>query len=228
MATKQRSSLLLRQRRSHHLPFNRFSLFHSAEVISTMALRLLYYSCFLCLILNTKCDFTMVHASYSEADDLINELDRPSKYTIPFVLLFLLFCSCHCRTPTPAPTNWNVYVLRVFWGWVLVWAWARTRAHECSFNEFIRSRLVRVHWTLNPFIIIISSFHCTQPRSETVLVLFQAQKKTMENEKSRKKAKWNENPLCRRGQLNQQKKKKKKVHLLGYSEQRQRREFQFL
>lgn len=40
----------------------------------------LYYSCFLCLTISNNRDLTMVHAAYSEADDLINELDRPSKY----------------------------------------------------------------------------------------------------------------------------------------------------
>lgn len=88
MATKQGSSLQRHSRHHHRLPFNRSTLFHSAEVIPTVALRLLYYSCFLCLILNTKCDFAMVQASYSETDDLINELDRPSKYqtlVLPFV-----------------------------------------------------------------------------------------------------------------------------------------------
>lgn len=60
------------------------SLFRSAKTISTVVLQLFYYSCFICLIINTKCDLTMVHASYSDADDLINELDRPSEYFTMF------------------------------------------------------------------------------------------------------------------------------------------------
>lgn len=44
----------------------------------------------------------MVHASYSEADDLINELDRPSKYQtlIAFCLLFLIY-----SLPPPSPLS---------------------------------------------------------------------------------------------------------------------------
>lgn len=66
------------------------SLFRSAKTISTVVLQLFYYSCFICLIINTKCDLTMVHASYSDADDLINELDRPSEYFTMFFFPFIL------------------------------------------------------------------------------------------------------------------------------------------
>lgn len=85
MAIVKRQSMLGLRHRHHqqqqqqHHPFTGSTLLCSTDVISNAVLRWLYYLCFLCLILNTKCDFTMVHASYSDADDLINELDRPSK-----------------------------------------------------------------------------------------------------------------------------------------------------
>ena len=68
-----------RYQQQNHKPMN--LLFSSGELITNVLLWWLYYLCFFCLIINTKCDLTMVHGSYSETDDLINELDRPSKYT---------------------------------------------------------------------------------------------------------------------------------------------------
>lgn len=50
------------------------------EKVSNLIIRWLFYSCILNLLLNTICDLTVVRASYSEADDILTELDRPSKY----------------------------------------------------------------------------------------------------------------------------------------------------
>lgn len=52
------------------------------ETVSNLSVRWLFYTCVSSLLLNTNCDLTVVRASYSEADDLLNELDRPSKYKI--------------------------------------------------------------------------------------------------------------------------------------------------
>lgn len=50
------------------------------ETMSNLIIRLLLYACILSILLNINCDRIAVQASYSEADDLLNELDRPSKY----------------------------------------------------------------------------------------------------------------------------------------------------
>lgn len=151
MATKQGSSLQRHSRRHHGSPFNRRTLFHSAEVIPTVALRLLYYSCFLCLILNTKCDFAMVQASYSDADDLINELDRPSKYQtlgLPFVPLLGYHFS-------PDPLKWVCFVC----------ARAHAAAHSMNYTIKISANATNA----NPF-VIISTLHRTHDRDSFFFV----------------------------------------------------------
>lgn len=55
------------------------------ESVSNLIVRWLFYSCILSLLLNTNCDLTVVRASYAEADDFLNELDRPSKYNYYFI-----------------------------------------------------------------------------------------------------------------------------------------------
>lgn len=180
MATKQGSSLQRHSRRHHRLPFNRSTLFHSAEVIPTVALRLLYYSCFLCLILNTNCDFAMVQASYSEADDLINELDRPSKYQ---TLVFASYCSTpFLASPLASPpTNWNGYMFCV-----------RGKCTRLLIQWIIRSRLARMQRMQIPF-VIISTLHCGQFLFFFVFFLycFWCIQKTSTEEKP----KWKENAL---------------------------------
>lgn len=59
-------------------PLNSFQSFNLIKTMTNLIRWWLCYTCFLCLIINNKCDQNMVHASYSEAD-LTNELDRPSK-----------------------------------------------------------------------------------------------------------------------------------------------------
>lgn len=58
------------------------------ETVSNFIVRWLFYSCILSLLLNTNCDLTVVRASYSEADELLNELDRPSKYNRISIVYF--------------------------------------------------------------------------------------------------------------------------------------------
>lgn len=55
--------------------------------------------CYLCLILNIKCDQTTVHGTYSEADELINELDRPSKYfPLQLFYAYIILIDYHLET----------------------------------------------------------------------------------------------------------------------------------
>lgn len=56
-----------------------FDAFGSIDAMASAALYWLYYTCFLCLIINPNSDATMAQGSYHEPDDLFNELDRPSK-----------------------------------------------------------------------------------------------------------------------------------------------------
>ncbi|XP_031624769.1 neural cell adhesion molecule 2 isoform X1 [Contarinia nasturtii] len=51
------------------------------KTVSNSIIQWFIYSCILSLLLNTNCDLTKVHAAYSEADDLLNELDRPIPIT---------------------------------------------------------------------------------------------------------------------------------------------------
>lgn len=75
--------------RLHHSPFS--LLAGSVSAISNTVFWWLLYSCFLCLIINTDCDLTMVQASYPEVDDLFNELDRPSKSTTHLLLFTIRY-----------------------------------------------------------------------------------------------------------------------------------------
>lgn len=51
------------------------------ETMSNFIIRWLFYSFVLSILLNTNCDRSAVQASYSDADvdDLLNQVDRPSK-----------------------------------------------------------------------------------------------------------------------------------------------------
>lgn len=61
-----------------HRPFS-FLCWLTTKVISNVFLWWLCYSCGWFLIINNSNDYLMVNGAYSEADDLINDLDRPSK-----------------------------------------------------------------------------------------------------------------------------------------------------
>lgn len=71
----------------HHQPFN--FILYSSKVLSNVVMLWLYYLFCICLIINIKSDFIMVYGAYSEADDLINELDRPSKFNLNFFLIMI-------------------------------------------------------------------------------------------------------------------------------------------
>lgn len=51
-------------------------------VVSNVLMWWLCYSCGLCLIANNNIDYLMVSGAYAGAEDLINDLDRPSKFII--------------------------------------------------------------------------------------------------------------------------------------------------
>lgn len=63
------------------------------ETVSNFIVRWLFYICILSLLFNTNCDVTVVRASYAvEVDDLLNQLDRPSKCNrISFVYFCFVF-----------------------------------------------------------------------------------------------------------------------------------------
>lgn len=67
----------------HHIfttSINFLLLFPSSKLLLNIIFRWIFYVGVLVLILNIKNNFPLlVNGAYSEADDLINDLDRPSK-----------------------------------------------------------------------------------------------------------------------------------------------------
>lgn len=62
------------------------------EKTSRLVIRWLFYLCVLSLHLNTNYESTVVNASY-EAEDMLNELDRPSK-KIPIFYYLISIALC--------------------------------------------------------------------------------------------------------------------------------------
>lgn len=143
------------------------------ESVSNLIVRWLFYSCILSLLLNTNCDLTVVQASYSEADDLLNELDRPSKYN-NISLFFSTFksirwnSSCiffadglHLATEV-LDFFFTKTIVKIVLEFSLIHEWIFFSVQQSEQQwENKKNRLDRLNWTLaNRLIANVFVYHC--------------------------------------------------------------------